>query len=258
MIRFHALASGTLFLFWVWVAPFAQTARPEVGARQTNSLGMELVYCPAGEFAMGSPPEEKMRQEEERVHKVRITRGFYLGRTEVTQAQWSSLMEVNRSRDKGDRLPVQNVSWKEASEFCRRLSQREGKSYRLPTEAEWEYACRAGAQGAWEPADPVQDQAWFADNSDETTHPAGTRKPNAWGLLDMLGNVAEWCSDWYAPYEASPASDPGGPAEGTARVVRGGSWRHFRPMLRPAARSSCPESYQYPHLGFRVRVDAAP
>lgn len=207
---------------------------------------------------MGSPGDERMRQEEEVPHRVVLTRPFFLGSTEVTQKQWSVLMEFDRSPEKGDLLPAVNLSWKDAQTFCRKLSGREGRVYRLPTEAEWEYACRAGR--AWEAPDvgTLAESAWFADNSEEKPHPVGLKLPNAWQLYDMLGNVSEWCLDYLAPYPAKDAENPLGPTEGSARVVRGGSWRHFRPMLRPAARASAPESYQYPHLGFRVLLQTTP
>ena len=228
---------------------------PITGTIWVNSIGMKLVYCPAGECMMGSPPEELMRQEEETQHSVRISSPFYLGTTEVTQKQWSSLMDINRSLEKGEDLPVQNVSWKEALDFCRNLGIPEERVYRLPSEAEWEYACRASSQDAWWAGKDLADLAWYSENSEESSHAVGGKKPNPWGLFDLLGNVAEWCSDYYAPYPREALVDPRGPLVGKVRVIRGGSWRHFRPMLRPAARSSAPESYQYPHLGFRVTLE---
>ena len=219
----------------------------------TNSLGMRMTLVPAGTFRMGSPPGEPLRQEEELPRRVTLTRSFRIAATEVTQKQWLALMPANRSPQRGDDLPVTSVSWNEAQEFCRLLSRKEGTTYRLPTEAEWEYACRAG--GASPPASgaDLAAIAWYAENSEGTTHPVGSKRANAWGLHDMLGNVGEWISDVYGPYpRASEDADPTGPATGSTRVVRGGSWRGFPPALRCAARVGTPESYQLPHVGLRV------
>jgi formylglycine-generating enzyme required for sulfatase activity len=217
-----------------------------------NSLGMRMVLVPAGTFRMGSPPGEPFRQDEEIPHRVTLARPFRIAATEVTQAQWQALMGWNRSQNKGDDLPVTSLSWNDARDFCVRLSEKEGVPYRLPTEAEWEYACRAGA------TDPVTAterpaEAWYADNSDGTTHPVGLKEPNTWGLFDMLGNVAEWTLDAYGPYpRVEEAEDPTGPAEGNSKVVRGGAWRSFAPAVRCAARTGTPTSYQLHYVGLRV------
>jgi formylglycine-generating enzyme required for sulfatase activity len=223
-----------------------------------NSLGMRMVRVPAGSFQMGSQSGTPLRQEEELPHRVTLSRAFRIASTEVTQRQWLRLMPANRSPQQGDDLPVTSVSWKEAQEFCVELSRKEGATYRLPTEAEWEYACRAGAD---EPPGGLELQAvaWYADNSDATIHPVGLKKPNAWGLHDMLGNAAEWTLDVYGPYlRVEESKDPTGPASGSSRVVRGGSWRGFVPALRCAARTGTPESYQLPHVGLRVVQEIEP
>jgi formylglycine-generating enzyme required for sulfatase activity len=156
----------------------------------------------------------------------------------------------------GEDLPVASVSWKEAQEFCQKLSEKEGATYRLPTEAEWEYACRAAAEGPPAGREVLEAGAWFADNSDGTAHPVGRKEPNARGLFDMLGNVAEWTQDAYGPYpRLDDDKDPKGPLAGSSKVVRGGSWRAFKPALRCAARTSTPESYQLPHVGLRVVME---
>ena len=203
----------------------------------TNSFGMRMVLVPAGSFRMGSPPGEALRQEEETLRRVTLTRGFRMAATEVTQRQWLTLMEQNRSPQPGDDLPVTSVSWPEAREFCAKLSQKEGVTYRLPTEAEWEYACRAG--DASPPAGPAElaGVAWFVDNAEGTTHPVGRKRPNAWGLFDMLGNVSERCHDWYGPYAAGTGIDPWGSASGTDRIRRGGSWGTAAGNTRAATRS---------------------
>jgi formylglycine-generating enzyme required for sulfatase activity len=219
----------------------------------TNSVGMRMVRVAPGTFVMGSPPGEPMRQEEEIPRRVTLTRAFRIAATEVTGRQWLAVMpEGPRPQAGGDR-PVASVSWKEAQEFCLELSRKEGETYRLPTEAEWEYACRAGGTSATGAGTDLAAVAWYSENSDGTTHPVGVKAPNAWGLHDMLGNVAEWTADVYAPYSRDvEVVDPTGPAAGSTRVVRGGSWRSFPPALRCAARVGTPESYQMAHVGLRV------
>jgi formylglycine-generating enzyme required for sulfatase activity len=194
-----------------------------------------------------------MRQEEEFPRRVTLTRAFRMAATEITQRQWLVLMPQNPSPLQGDELPVTSVSWRDAQDFCLKLSQKEGATYRLPTEAEWEYACRL--RGADPPPGSAElaAVAWYAGNSEGTTHPVGLKTPNAWGLHDMLGNVGEWTLDVYGPYpRVEENEDPTGPGTGSTRVVRGGSWRGFAPALRCAARTGTPESYQLPHVGLRV------
>jgi len=231
---------------------------PPGGDAVVNSLGMRMVLAPAGSFRMGSPAGDPMRQEEELPRRISLTRPLRIAATEVTQRQWLTLMPQNPSPQKGDDLPVTSVSWKDAQAFCLALSQKEGVRYRLPTEAEWEYACRAGSAEGLAGRAELEAAAWFADNSGEAAHPVGQKRPNAWGLHDLLGNVAEWTQDVYAPYPRVEAeNDPAGPATGATRVVRGGSWRGFAPALRCAARAGTPESYQLPHVGLRVVMEIA-
>ena len=219
----------------------------------TNSLGMRMVRVAPGRFLMGSPPGEPLRQEEEAPRRVTLTRAFRIAATEVTRKQWLALMPQRGGTHAGDSLPVTSVSWREAQEFCLELSQKEGVTYRLPTEAEWEYACRAGDASPPAGGAGLAAVAWYADNGEGTTHPVGQKPSNAWGLHDMLGNVAEWTLDAYGPYpRVEEDKDPTGPATGSTRVVRGGSWRSFPPALRCAARVGTPESYQLPHVGLRV------
>jgi len=223
-----------------------------------NSLGMRMVLVPAGSFQMGSPPGEPFRQDEEVPHRVRLTRSFRIAATEVTQRQWRALMPHDRSLVRGDDLPVTNVSWREAREFCEKLSDEEGALYRLPTEAEWEYACRAGHEAPIRRED-LPAVAWSAESGEDATHPVGGKAPNAWGLLDMLGNVAEWTLDTYGPYpRGEEEDDPAGPADGRTKVVRGGAFRSFPPALRCAARTGTPASYQLAHVGFRVVQETGP
>jgi formylglycine-generating enzyme required for sulfatase activity len=189
------------------------------------------------------------------MHEVRITRSFWMSVTEVTQKHWLAVMEHNPSEHQGEDLPVERVSWREANDFCGKLSTKEGRRYRLPTEAEWEYACRAGESGAFSGSRLVDDVGWCSLNS-TSTKTVATLKPNSWGLFDMHGNVAEWCDDRFRPYPPDAATDSAGAGKGAARVVRGGSWKNFPAAARCAARSSAPDAYQFPHVGFRVVLEA--
>ncbi len=202
----------------------------------TNSIGMKLVLIEPGEFMMGSPHSDNDAScDEKPEHRVRITRPFYLGVFPVTQAEYERIMGTNPSRFRGDpKRPVENVSWHDTVEFCRRLSalpqeKGSGHMYRLPTEAEWEYACRAGTTTRYYFGDDngaLSEYAWFRENSKGQTHPVGQKKPNAWGLYDMYGNVSELCADWYGDdyYGRSPSKNPIGPSSGDCRVARGASW----------------------------------
>jgi len=239
-------------------APGAGTPATRPADIVTNSIGMKFVLIPPGRFVMGSDYSEKGREEDETPHEVVISRPFYLGMTEVTQAQWFKVMGRRAGGFQGDDLPVESISWDDAVAFCRKLSALDGRTYRLPTEAEWEYACRAGSAGRFSGDAVLADQAWTEANSDGRTHPVGTKKPNAWGLYDMHGNVAEWCADWYGPYPDAQVVDPAGPREGKARVVRGGSWASFDRGCRSASRSSVPPSYQTRFVGLRVVMETRP
>jgi uncharacterized protein (TIGR02996 family) len=256
---------------------------------RTNSLGMRFVLITPGTFLMGSPNEEEGGADDERpVHEVEITRPFYLGVHPVTQAQWRAVMGSTPSlfcasgggsdRVQGmstDNFPVEQVSWEEVAAFLDKLSapkiEREaGRKYRLPSEAEWEYACRAGASppqtfhcgnslcsrqanfngsslSGWAKTDPYL----------KRTCTVGSFTPNAFGLFDMHGNVWEWCQDWYGKdyYASSPRRDPLGPSRGFSRVIRGGSWNSYGRMCRSASRAGCAPSYRGSNdLGFRVAL----
>ena len=224
----------------VGVPPATSPVQSPTGQTWKNPIGIEFVLIPAGEFLMGSDNYD----DEKPVHRVRISKVFYLGKYEVTQAQWQAVMGDNPSRFKGDTLPVEQVSWEDAQKFIERLNVKEGgPKYRLPTEAEWEYAARAETTTAYSFGDdPRQlgEYAWFSENSGNTTHPVGQRKPNPWGLYDMYGNVWEWMQDWYsnAAYKGSPSTavDPQGPSPGSYPVYRGGSWRAGAAYCRSASR----------------------
>jgi formylglycine-generating enzyme required for sulfatase activity len=224
-----------------------------------NSIGMKFVHIPAGEFMMGSPSDEKGRDNDEGpVHSIKISKGFWMGIYEVTQAQYQAIMGSNPSTYRGDNLPVVFVSWNDATEFCKRLSDKENVTYRLPTEAEWEYACRAGTRTRFSFGDndsSLEEYAWYFHNGCFSIHPVGQKKPNAFGLYDMHGNVWEWCQDWYSSdyYTNSPNVDPQGPDRGSSRVLRGGSWFFFARYCRSANRNWFVYDFTNRGLyGFRV------
>lgn len=251
-----ALVTSAVGALWSIVAPptLVMVRAPQDSvATSTNSVGMRLAQIPAGEFVMGSPAGEAGRENDETQHAVRISKPFQMSVTEITQAQWTAVMGKRQGAFEGTDRPVESVSWKDAVLFCERLSKLENRTYRLPTEAEWEYACRGGTSARAASGGELADLAWHDDNADDATHAVGGRKPNAWGLHDMRGNVAEWCADFYAatvPTEAR--SDPTGPKDGNARIIRGGSFASFARGCRCAARSSMPESYALKFVGFRV------
>ncbi len=254
----------------------------------TNSLGMDFVWIPAGTFVMGSPGSEARWWGVERQHEVTISQGYWLGKYEVTQGEWEAVMGRNPAQFKGcgSRCPVETVSWDGAQSFIERLNQLEsgsGYEYRLPTEAEWEYAARAGSKGATPEGDlqivggysaPVLDgQAWYgadrgvtyaggsdcpdwAEKADDAercgTRVVGLNRANGWGLHDMLGNVYEWTADYYGEYPSGSVTDPTGPSAGSYRVIRGGSWYTNARHVRSAYRDSYPPGRRYDTLGFRL------
>jgi formylglycine-generating enzyme required for sulfatase activity len=221
-----------------------------------NSIGMEFVLIPSGTFMMGSPTSEKDRDDDETQHQVTISKSFYLGKYEVTQAEWEKVMGSNPSYFKGcPRCPVENVSWEDVQDFIRKLNTKGEGRYRLPTEAEWEYAARAGSTARYSYGDgegSLGNYAWYSANSGSKTHEVGTKQPNEWGLYDMHGNVWEWCGDWYGAYSSSAQIDPTGATSGSYRVIRGGSWNYVAVNLRSANRYSNSPSFRSYNLGFRV------
>jgi formylglycine-generating enzyme required for sulfatase activity len=237
----------------------------------TNSIGMKLVLIPAGEFLMGSPDRDgESRTNEKPQHRVRITRPFYLGVYQVTQADYKKVLGNNPSyfqtgTDARNR-PVECVSWSDAVEFCKRLSelpdeQLAGRVYRLPTEAEWEYGCRAGSTTRYCFGDDERlllNYAWFGLNSHKTTHPVGQKRPNPWGLYDIYGNVWEWCADRYGSgyYAQSPIDAPTGAASGSSSVRRGGGWCYAAEDCRSAVRKRFSPEKRTIHFGFRVAADS--
>jgi len=228
--------------------------------------GVKLVMCwiPPGEFLMGSPEDEADHHDDETQHRVRITRGFWLAKTQTTQAQWQAVMGSDPSYFKGGDRPVGRVSLLDicgdesaSGGFLRELNRRlpAGGRFYLPTEAQWEYACRAGTTGAY--AGDLDEMGWYYDNSDGQTHPVGQKKPNAWGLHDMHGNVWEWCSDWYGDYDMGEMINPSGPASGSRRVYRGGDWDDYAGNCRVARRGNGP-TISGVCFGFRIARSSVP
>jgi formylglycine-generating enzyme required for sulfatase activity len=214
---------------------------------------MEFVLIPAGSFMMGDAQAGP-------IHKVKITESFYLGKYEVTQQQWEAVMGNNPSDFKGPQNPVEKVSWEDCQAFLKKIGKKfasTGTKFRLPTEAQWEYACRAGSTTKYCFGDDeakLVDYAWFGKNAKSKTHPVGEKKANAWGLYDMHGNVWEWCADWYDEnyYGRSPLEDPPGPSERSNRVLRGGSWRYYASVCASAYRMYDSPKFRDYRYGFRV------
>ena len=230
--------------------------RNRIAEKSANSVGMKFMYIPPGTFVMGSPSDELGRHSDEKQHKVTLTRGFYMQTTEVTQAQWKAVMGDNPSYFKEDGLPVERVSWDAAYEFIQKLNKMEATDrYRLPTEAEWEYACRSRSKTAFcfgNDEKGLGAFAWYSGSSLKKTSYIGKKKPNAWGLYDMYGNVWEWCHDWFGRYPSASVTDPKGPPQGQNRVFRGGSWFDAGRYCRSAFRYRSAPGFKYHHLGFRV------
>ena len=224
--------------------------------------GTECVWCPPGQFMMGSPTSEQGRYADEVQHEVVLTRGFFLAETECTQGQWEAVMGGNPSCFKGTERPVEQVSWEEAVEYCRKLTAKQhaegiladGWEWRLPTEAEWEYSARAGTIGAR--YGKLETIAWYNKNSEGQTHPVSQKTANAWGLYDMIGNVWEWCSDRYGEYPTGSVTDPTGPSSGSRRVSRGGCWISGAGLARSAIRCRDDPGGRNNDLGFRPALSS--
>jgi formylglycine-generating enzyme required for sulfatase activity len=261
----------------------APTSPPAAGVKPdsdepdlANTIGMKLKLIKAGKFLMGSPKDEKGRFNEGPQHEVEITKPFYMGVCPVTRGQFAAFVkdaayqtEAEKNGDsrtwrkpgfdkydQSDDDPVVCVSWNDAVKFCEWLSNKEKKTYELPTEAEWEYACRAGTKTAYSFGDDPKDLgdfAWFGEDfGGGHTHPVGLKKPNPWGLYDMHGNVWQWCADGYDKYQEGSIKDPKGKESANSRVLRGGSWRYVPRLCRPAGRYDYDPAYRGDFFGFRV------
>jgi formylglycine-generating enzyme required for sulfatase activity len=230
-----------------------EAAQALVPANITNRLGMQMLWCQPGVFLMGSPDDEEERWIDENQVQVQISKGFWMACTMVTQGQWEALIGSNLSYYKGPNRPVENVSWEDAVEFCKKLNDVEqlpsGYHYALPTEAQWEYACRAGEKWPYS-GGSLDEVGWYDGNSGSETNEVGQKKPNAWGLHDMHGNVDEWCADWYDD-TLQGGVDPTGPSTGVYRVFRGGSWVSDASNYRAAYRGRDYPDERGDGLGFR-------
>jgi uncharacterized protein (TIGR03437 family) len=249
----------------VQVTALGQSSKPAkmpVRREITGSLAIEFVQIQPGEFTLGcSPGDRECDSDESPAHRVRITRGFQIGKYEVTQEQWQVGMGSNPSYVKGATLPVERISWDDIQGFLQRLNARnDGYRYRLPTEAEWEYAARAGTTDKYAGAGALGEAAWYSSNSGSRTHLAGQKRPNAWGLYDMLGNVWEWCQDWYGAYynPGDPQADPAGPSSGVGRILRGGSWNAGSWNARVSDRRLFGPGLRYSFIGFRCVREVFP
>ena len=275
------LIVGVLGAFWL-----SGLFRGPLGKSFTNSIGMEFTWIEPGTFRMGSPDSDKdARSDEKPQHEVEITKGYYLGTYPVTRGQFAAFVkdahyqtEAEKASDAStwqkpsglrwpadyvqtDNDPVVEASWNDAKAFCEWLSKKEGRTYELPTEAEWEYACRAGTPTAYSFGDDPKalgDYAWFYRNSEGRTHPVGRKKANPWGLCDMHGNVWQWCADGYGPYQGGPIKDPKGIDSSNIRVRRGGSWFKVASGCRSANRDNGAPAYRLDVIGFRVVLRSAP
>jgi len=220
--------------------------------------GIEVVWCPPGKFMMGSPENEEGREDDEVQHEVTLTRGFWLAKTETTRGQWESVMGENPSAFEGVDLPVEAVSWDDVQSWLAEMNRRhpllEGWKWDLPTEAQWEYACRAGADGKYALDGDLDEICWWGLMyiGGTKAEKVATKKPNNWGLYDMHGNVSEWCRDWHGNYSRGSVTDPTGPKAGSVRVHRGGSWVTGHGSCRSAAREVCSPETRYPIPGFRA------
>jgi formylglycine-generating enzyme required for sulfatase activity len=232
-----------------------------------SDLSMEMLWVKPGTFEMGSPSSEKDRRDDETRHTVTLTEGYWLGKYEVTQSQWENVMGSNLSDSKGAGRPVESVSWTDVTSFCDKLTALErragrlpaGMTYQLPTEAQWEYACRAGTKTAFSFGDELTAKdANYAHGGFNTGLPrtsnVGEYPANGWGFHDMHGNVWEWCADWYGAYPTGAARDPVGPTDGFIRVIRGGSWYESADHARSAIRFGPGPAFSFDDLGFRLSL----
>ena len=221
-----------------------------------DGISIDMVRVEAGTFTMGATPEMKDPWDDEKpTHQVTLTNDYYIGKYEVTQALWKAVMGKNPSKFKGDNLPVEQVNWKDCQEFLSKLNNTTGKKFRLPTEAEWEYAARGGKKSRgyqYSGSNNISDVAWYEDNSGSKTHTVGSKQANELGIYDMSGNVWEWCHDWKGSYSSSSQVNPTGANSGSYRVGRGGSWRHAARGCRSSYRNNSTPDNRNDSLGLRL------
>ena len=226
------------------------------GTLTVNGIKYNMVWVEGGTFRMGATPEQDSDaySDEKPVHSVTLS-SYYIGKTEVTQALWKAVMGTNPSCFKGNNLPVECVSWNDCQKFIRKLNALTGQHFRLPTEAEWEFACRGGNNSRgykYSGSNYIDNVAWYWDNSGKKTHPVATKLPNELGIYDMSGNVWEWCSDWYDKYSSGAQTNPKGPYDGSYRMVRGGSWYFGEVNCSSFLRSFNGPGGRYYYYGLRL------
>ena len=231
---------------------------PNVKTFYANGVSFEMVEVRGGTFRMGATSEQgsDVWEFEKPVHSVTLS-GYYIGKTEVTQALWKAVMGSNPSEFKGDNLPVENVSWYDCQEFIRKLNSLTDQNFRLPTEAEWEFACRGGNNSRgykYSGSNYIDNVAWYDGNSGHKTHPVATKSPNELGIYDMTGNVWEWCADWYGDYSSGAQINPKGPYDGSIRVYRGGGWSGGVSRCRSSNRDDRRPSGRSFFLGLRLAL----
>ena len=232
---------------------------PNVKTFYANGVSFEMVEVRGGTFRMGGTSEQGSdadSDDEYPVHSVTLS-GYYIGKTEVTQALWKAVMGSNPSRFKGDNMPVECVSWDDCQEFIRKLNSLTSQNFRLPTEAEWEFACRGGNNSRgykYSGSNYIDNVAWYDGISGDKTHPVATKLPNELGIYDMTGNVWEWCSDWNGKYSSGAQTNPKGPYDGSYRVVRGGSWDDNAKGCRSSNRTCNSPGYRADYLGLRLSL----
>ena len=238
------------------VSPKTQPKNADFSVDLGEGVTLDLVYIPGGTFRMGSLES----YDEQPIHQVKVP-GFWMGKYPVTQEQWLRIMGNNPSEFKGDKRPVERVSWNDAVKFCQQLSQKTGKKFRLPSEAEWEYACRAGSTTKYcfeDDQSKFKNYAWYDNNSNNQTQPVGKKKPNAWGLYDLHGNVWEWCADnWHNNYQGAPSDGSIWSSGSKYFILRRGSWNSYSYYCRSAYRNSSPRDNRINNYGFRVAVGSS-
>ena len=253
---------GLVAVVWMAIMVFRdisdkpQSFNEELAIPVNSNVYVELVKVEAGSFNMGATSEmENPYEDEKPIHRVTLTNNYYIGKYEVTQALWQAVMGSNPSCFKGDDLPVERVSWNDCQDFISKLNAMTGKRFRLPTEAEWEYAARGGKKSRgyqYSGSNTLGDVAWYGDNSGSKTHAVGTKQPNELGIYDMAANVEEWCQDRYGSYSSSPQTNPTGAASGSNRVIRGGDWFFLAWDCRTSCRGFRAPGDRFNYLGLRL------